>query len=116
LKKRKDREKDRKIAELEVHRIYCNLLNFCQLTCVKAENRVTKREVTKLAHQMALLFSGRTAEATHSPDESTILTPTTSSSEINDTEAIRDFQEITNPNPKPKPEDIIDLTGDSDSD
>ena len=70
----------------------------------------------EMKRKMALLLSNRTAEVAESSDNNTIFTPTTSSSETNNTEAVRDLQEITNPKPKPKPEDIIDLTGDSDSD
>ena len=110
LQKRKEREKDRKVALLEV----C-FLPFLPPTPLPANH--IQAEMEEMKRKMSLLLPARTAEATDSPNESTIFTPTTSSSEIHDTtELIRDLQEITNPNPKPKPEEIIDLTGDSDSD
>ena len=109
LQKRKECEKDREVTLLKV----C-VSPFLSPQPLPA-NQI-KGEMEEMKRKMALLLSGHTAEAANSPDEKAILTPTTSSSESNYTEAVRDLQEITNPNPKPKPEDIIDLTGDSDSD
>lgn len=63
---------------------------------------------------MARLLSTGSPKVADFSEGEPVPTPTTSDSEINDTEAVLDVREITNPNPKEKV--TIELTGDSDSD